>query len=111
MCADSNIIDCLAELGLFYEASSAVGPVALFLAPWLVWIAFAKPKDGPRRFERASRILVLAYRSSAFVTGLAFAVAAFFVFPGVLFCSVYCFFLMGLPAVGAATSVSLALSH
>lgn len=94
------------QFGLLYYAATFAGVAGLFLAPWLIWTAFTKRAGGKPRFDEKSPVRVLYFRLTAVLAAFAYALAAFFVFPGVLFCSVFCFLGIGLPAIGVTTAIS-----
>lgn len=106
MCDDPNIINCLQRLGFLYDAAFYAGFLGLFIGPCLVWGAFSKSKNGEPRFSESSPALVVLFRFSAGLTAASLALAVFFAFPGILFCSVFCFLGIGLPAVGASSSIA-----
>lgn len=110
MCTDNNIINCLTQFGILYYTATLVGVVGLFVAPRLIWTAFTKGDGGKPRFDEDSPVRLLYFRLSAVLAALAYALAAFFVFPGVLFCSVFCFLGIGLPAIGVTTAIAFGVS-
>ena len=107
MCDDPNIINCLAQLGGFYKFAMVFGVIGLFIAPMLIKLAFSKKKDGTSRFVGHHLFLVYSFRVGAIVAAFSLVLAAFFIFPGVMFCSVFCFIGIGLPAVGVSTVLTL----
>ena len=108
-CPDNNILNCLEHFGGdFYRGAILLGVIGLFFAPWLIWQAFTRRKGLPRFQEHAKKRLFF-FRLFSFIAACAYAVAAFFVFPGVLFCSVFCFLGIGLPLVGITILIPFAL--
>jgi hypothetical protein len=105
MCPDYNIINCLSQLGAIYYGATFFGVIGLFLTPWLIWQAFAKRPGGVPRFDENQKMKIVFFRVFSFVAACTYAVAAFLVFPGVLFCSVFCFLGIGLPAIGITAAV------
>jgi len=105
MCPDNNIINCLSQLGGIYYGATFFGVIGLFLTPWLIWQAFTKRPGGAPRFHEKQKTQIVFFRIFSFVAACAYAVAAFFVFPGMLFCSVFCFLGIGLPAIGITAIV------
>ena len=106
MCDDPNILNCLSRLGWVYELARAVGAIGIFIVPIFVWLAFSRKNNSPRFMGRPA-YLVVSFRVASGIAAAAWALAAFFVFPGVLFCSVFCFLGIGVPAVGVATALAL----
>lgn len=93
---ENNIINCINDVsggtGPFF---GFIGFAGMFAVPLIIRSAFFKKSEG---YGLLSRLLVLPL----FAVWL---VALYFLFPGITFCSVYCFLGIGLPLLGVALSV------
>lgn len=94
-----NIINCINDVGggaipiLF-----TIGTICLFIAPIIIWYAFSKKAKG---YGVVSRFFVICMAT-------AWGLCLFFIFPGVLFFSVYCILGIGLPILGLTASFLIA---
>lgn len=110
MCDDPNILNCVARLGLVYELARYAGFLGIFIGPVLVYGAFSLRKDGRPTFSERTPGLVMGFRLFAGLTAASLVLTLLTVFPGIFFCSVYCFFGIGLPVLGASSSISAAFA-
>lgn len=98
-----NILNELAGmLGPVYEPALYIGGISMFGAPILAFLAtkgvFVQGASGTRR------TLKMLGSGAAVFAGVLWVVALLALFPGILFCSMYCFLGLALPLLGLATA-------
>jgi hypothetical protein len=106
-----NVINELTSLlGPVYEPLRYFGGIGMFGAPILAFLAikgaFTQNLDN---VGSAARILRALGSAASVLAGLLWLGALFSIFPGILFCSVYCFLGLALPVLGLGTGAACLL--
>jgi hypothetical protein len=109
MCDDTNVLNCFVRVMPASAQFRGLGAAGLFLAPWLLWQVFSRSDVSTARLQHAPAALVFSLRVAAILAGCALALVAFFVYPGFMFCSVFCLGVIGLPVLGITSALATVL--